>query len=235
VYYAVFCLVGEDAPLNAGCFRPVEVVLPEGSIVSPAPGHAVSAGNVETSQRIVDTVLGAFAGALPAVVPSASSGSMNNILIGGYDSTRARPFSYYETLGGGSGAGPNRPGLNAMHTHMTNTLNTPIESIESTYPLRVLEYSLRRGTGGRGAHAGGDGLRRSYEFLTPAEVTLITERRKHRPWALQGGEPGETGANSLRRPDGSSQSLPGKATFSVAPGDVVVVETPGGGGWGRAP
>jgi N-methylhydantoinase B len=234
VYYAVFCLVGADAPLNAGCFRPVRVKLPAGSVVSPSQGRAVSAGNVETSQRIVDVVLGALAKALPEVIPAASSGSMNNVLIGGFDPERSRPFTYYETLGGGSGGGPQRSGLNAVHTHMTNTLNTPVESIESTYPLRVREYSVHQGTGGAGLHPGGNGLRRSYEFLVPAQVTLITERRAVQPWGLQDGDAGACGSNLLRHKDGSVSSLASKTSLSVQAGDVLVVETPGGGGWGEA-
>jgi len=235
VYYAIFCLVGAGAPLNAGCFRPVRVVLPQASVVSPTPGHAVSAGNVETSQRIVDVMLGALAKALPDVIPAASSGSMNNVLIGGFDPYRQRPFTYYETLGGGIGAGPNGPGLSGVHSHMTNTLNTPVETIESTFPMRITQYNVRRGSGGMGLHRGGDGLRRSYEFLAPAQVTLMTERRTIRPWGLRDGEPGAAGNNSLTRGDGTASPLPGKATFQVQAGDTVTIETPGGGGWGRAP
>jgi N-methylhydantoinase B len=235
LYYAVFCLIGGDAPLNAGCFRHVEVTLPPASIVSPTPGRAVSAGNVETSQRLVDVVLGALSRALPDVVPAASCGSMNNVVIGGFDPLRNRPFTYYETLGGGAGGGPSGPGLSGVHTHMTNTLNTPIETIESTFPLRVTEYTLRRDSGGDGLHAGGDGLRRSYTFLAPAEVTLMTERRRLQPWGLQGGDAGATGANSLQPEDGALLPLPAKQTFTARPGDVLTVETPGGGGWGAAP
>jgi N-methylhydantoinase B len=232
VYYAVLCLLGGDVPLNAGCFRPVEVVLPDRSIVSPTPGHAVSAGNVETSQRIVDVVLGAMSQAAPEVVPAASSGTMNNVAAGGYDLERDRPFTYYETLAGGAGAGPNRAGLSAVHTHMTNTMNTPIESIETAYPLRVTEYSIREGTGGRGRHQGGDGLQRTYEFLTPAQVTLMTERRETEPWGLNGGSPGSTGRNYLTRRTGEQIPLPSKANLSVEAGDRLTIETPGGGGWG---
>lgn len=233
VYYAVLCLIGGDAPLNSGCFRPVSFVLPEASVVSPGPGKAVSAGNVETSQRIVDVVLGALARALPELMPAASSGTMNNVVIGGFDAERGRPFTYYETLAGGAGAGPWGSGLSAVHTHMTNTLNTPVEAIESTYPLRVTEYAIRYRTGGKGNHAGGDGLRRSYEFLTPAQVTLMTERRRLRPWGLHGGGDGASGSNSLKSSGSEQVELPGKLSFAVSAGDVVTVETPGGGGWGR--
>ncbi len=232
VYYVVRCLLGPGAPMNAGCFRPVTVVLPEASVVNASPGHAVSAGNVETSQRIVDTVLGALALALPGVAPAASSGTMNNITVGGFDDERGRPFAYYETLAGGAGAGPWREGLSAVHTHMTNTLNTPLESLEMTYPFRVREYSLRDGSGGAGAHPGGEGLVREYEFLSPAEVTLMTERRSRRPWGLAGGGSGASGRNQLRRGGATAEELPGKARILVEAGDVLRVETPGGGGWG---
>jgi N-methylhydantoinase B len=232
VYYAVFCLMGEEAPINAGGFRPITVKLPPGSILSPQSYRAVSAGNVETSQRIVDTVFGALAKALPDRIPAASNGSMNNVLIGGYDSARGRRFTYYETLAGGAGAGPEGPGLSAVHTHMTNTLNTPVEAIEATFPFRIAEYSMRAGSGGAARHPGGDGLRRAYEFLEPAEVTLMTERRENPPWGLAGGGPGAPGRNELVRTTGERVALPAKASFSVQAGDRVVVETPGGGGWG---
>lgn len=234
VYYAVRCLMDADAPMNAGCFRPVEVLLPEGSIVSATRGHAVSAGNVETSQRIVDVVMGALAKALPEAIPAASSGTMNNIALGGYDKSRARPFAYYETLAGGAGAGPTADGLDGVHTHMTNTLNTPVEALEMTYPFRIVEYALREGSGGRGRHRGGEGLARAYEFLEAAEVTLMTERRLLPPWGVAGGSPGSVGRNTLVRAAGHHEDLHGKAQFSVEPGDVLRVETPGGGGWGRS-
>jgi N-methylhydantoinase B len=232
VYYVVRCLLGEDAPVNAGCFRPVTIVLPDASIVNARPGHAVSGGNVETSQRIVDTVIGALARALPGVMPAASSGTMNNVAIGGFDPERGRPFAYYETLAGGAGAGPSCDGLAAVHTHMTNTLNTPVESLEMTYPFRVVAYSIREGSGGHGLRAGGDGLVREYEFLADAELTLMTERRRIQPWGALGGDAGATGRNSLRRADGKVTRLPSKIQIRVASGDVLRIETPGGGGWG---
>ena len=235
VYYAVFCLIGQDAPINAGGFRPITVKLPPGSLLNPESHRAVSAGNVETSQRIVDTVFGAFAAALPELIPAASNGSMNNVLIGGYDSARSRRFTYYETLAGGAGGGPDHAGLSAVHSHMTNTLNTPVEAIEATYPFRVAEYKIRASSGGKGSHRGGDGLRRVYEFLEPAEVTLVTERRTYAPWGLQGGTPAALGRNELIKRGGESVGLPAKASFAVQPGDAVVVETPGGGGWGAPP
>ena len=233
VYYAVFCLMGDEAPINAGGFRPITVKLPEGSILSPQNFRAVSAGNVETSQRIVDTVFGALAQAMPELIPAASSGSMNNVLIGGFDSRKGRRFTYYETLAGGAGGGPAGPGLSAVHTHMTNTLNTPVEAIEAAYPFRIAAYSVRGDSGGSGVHQGGDGLRRVYEFAEPAEVTLMTERRRFEPWGLAGGKPGAVGRNLLIRANRERVELPSKATFEVEPGDAVVVETPGGGGWGK--
>ena len=232
VYYAVFCLIGDEAPINAGGSRPITVTLPAGSILSPQNFRAVSAGNVETSQRIVDTVFGALAQALPDLIPAASNGSMNNVLIGGWDSSRNRRFTYYETLGGGAGGGPSAPGLSAVHSHMTNTLNTPVEAIEATYPFRIAGYAVRYGSGGNGSHAGGDGLRRVYEFVEPAEVTLMTDRRTFAPWGLAGGQPGSTGTNLLLKQDGRRIDLPPKTTFSAEPGDTLVIETPGGGGWG---
>jgi len=234
VLYVVRTLLPPGAPMNAGCSRPVRLVLPERSVVNSGPGRAVSAGNVETSQRVVDALLGALSAALPDVVPAASSGTMNNVSIGGFDSRRGRPFAYYETLAGGAGAGPSRDGLDAVHTHMTNTLNTPVEALEMTYPFRVLEYAVRRGSGGAGRHRGGDGLVRAYEFLEPAHVTLVTERRRLRPWGLAGGKPGAPGRNTLRSAAGRERRLPAKGPVSVKPGDVLRIETPGGGGWGAA-
>lgn len=231
VYYVVRCLAGDEVPANDGCFRPVEVVAPQGSIVNARPPRAVSAGNVETSQRIVDVVLGALAQALPGRIPAASCGSMNNVTVGGWDHDRRAPFTYYETIAGGAGAGPRRDGLSAVHTHMTNTMNTPIEALELAYPLRVIEYAVRRGSGGAGRHRGGDGLVRTYEFLKPATVTLVTERRRRRPWGLAGGRPGAPGRNVLFA-GGGERLLPGKTTFRVNIGDRLRIETPGGGGWG---
>jgi N-methylhydantoinase B len=234
VYYAIFCLLGEGTPLNGGCFRPVTVRLPAKSIVSPTVGRAVSAGNVETSQRIVDVVLGALAKALPEVIPAASSGTMNNVVAGGFDPVKQRPFTYYETLAGGAGAGPQHAGLDAVHTHMTNTLNTPVETIEAAFPMRIAEYSVIEGSGGTGTHPGGNGLRRTYEFLTDASLTLVSERRTLQPWGANNGKPGRSGRNRLVRSDGTEVPLASKETLAVHPGDRLIVETPGGGGWGAA-
>jgi N-methylhydantoinase B len=190
----------------------------------------VAAGNVETSQRIVDVLFGALAQALPDRVPAASQGTMNNVLIGGVDPRAGEPFSYYETLAGGQGARPGRDGMSGVHTHMTNTLNTPVEALELAYPMRILQYRLRDGTGGAGRWRGGDGLVRSYLILADAAtLSLLTERRRRGPWGLAGGEPGAPGRNALIR-DGQETELPSKATASVRRGDVVRVETPGGGG-----
>jgi len=232
-YYVVRCLTGADVPMNDGCFRPVRVVAPEGTVVNARPPRAVAAGNVETSQRITDVVLGALARALPERIPAASSGSMSNVTMGGYDTERERNFAYYETVAGGAGAGPERAGLSALHTHMTNTLNTPVEALEYTYPFRIAEYAIREGSGGEGRHRGGEGVRRVYEFLVPGDLTVISDRRVSRPYGLHGGRSGAPGRNTLRRQDGREQPLPGKASVTVGEGDKLVLETPGGGGWGR--
>lgn len=234
VYYIVRCLLDPEAPSNDGCFRPVTFTLPEGSVVNARPPAAVSAGNVETSQRIVDVVLGALAQARPDLIPAASSGTMNNLTIGGYDPVRDRHYTYYETICGGAGAGPGGAGLSAVHTHMTNTLNTPVEALELAYPFRITVYAVRRGSGGAGRYRGGDGAVRGYNFLAPATVTLVSERRRLPPWGLAGGNAGAPGRNVLRRADGSEVELPGKASFTVQPGDELLIFTPGGGGWGTA-
>ena len=231
-YYVVRCLASADAPANEGCYRPVRFTLPERSVVNAGPPRAVSAGNVETSQRITDVALGALALALPDRIPAASSGTMNNITIGGYDSARGRPYAYYETICGGAGAGPQRDGRSGVHTHMTNTMNTPLEALPLAYPFTVDRYELRPGTGGAGAHRGGDGVVREYLFHGEATVTLVTERRRFAPWGLAGGEPGALGRNTLLRANGSVEELGARAEVRVGTGDRVRVETPGGGGWG---
>lgn len=231
-YYAVRCLVQEEIPTNAGCFTDVAVTAPEGTLVNARFPAAVAAGNVETSQRIVDVCLGTLAQAAPELVPAGSQGTMNNVTIGGYDPERSRPFAYYETLAGGAGAAPQGAGLSAVHSHMTNTRNTPVEALESHFPLRVLEYSVARGTGGVGAHAGGGGLIRRVLLLEECRVSLLTERRVHPAAGTHGGLAGRCGVNTLTPPAGQEETLPGKWSGTCLPGTVLAVQTPGGGGWG---
>lgn len=230
-WYCIRLLAAEDIPVNHGCFEPVEVLTQPGSVLNPYFPAAVAVGNTETGQRVVDVVLGALAQALPDNIPAASQGSMNNLTVGGL--TAGRQFVYYETIGGGHGAGPQGDGISGRHSHMTNTLNTPVEALEYTLPLRVLEYSLRDGSGGRGRHQGGSGIRRKYEFLQTATVTINSERRLNGPYGLQGGKPGKTGANTLIKSDGKARRLKGKETVQVEAGDRLTIETPGGGGWGK--
>ena len=231
-YYAVRCLATEDLPANAGCFAPVQVIAPTGCFVNAQPPAAVAGGNVETSQRIVDAVLGALAQALPDRVPAASQGTMNNLTIGGLrdDGT---PYAYYETLAGGMGAAPDADGLSGVHVHMTNTLNTPIEALERAFPFRITCYSLRTDSGGKGVYRGGEGLIREYEMLAPATVTMLSERRAVAPWGLHGGAPGQPGRNTLIHADGSEETLPARFTRPLAPSDRLRIETPGGGGHGQ--
>jgi N-methylhydantoinase B len=233
VYYVVRCLMPEDAPSNAGAFAPVTVIAPEGTVVNARPPRPVAGGNVETSQRITDAVLGALAQALPDVIPAAGQGTMNNVTAGGVDHRTGRAFAYYETMGGGMGGRPGLDGLSGVHVHMSNTLNTPVEAFEFAYPMRITEYRLRDGSGGAGAARGGDGLVREISFEVPAEVTLLTERRRLQPYGLQGGQPGQSGENVWIH-DGDETKLPGKTTINVQPGDRVSVRSPGGGGWGKA-
>ncbi len=229
-------LLGDSLPAGGGAMGAMELLLPERSVVNASPPAPVAGGNVETSQRITDVLLKAFAGALPDRVPALSQGTMNNVAIGGTDPRTGRAFAYYETVGGGMGAGPSGPGLSGVHTHMSNTLNTPVEALEHAYPFRVLRYAVRRGSGGRGVYRGGDGLERDIQILAPARVTLLTERRRTGPAGQGGGEPGAPGANALLRAgheeERSAESLPSKATFEVQRGDIVSIRTPGGGGWG---
>lgn len=228
VYYVFRCLIGLDIPNNAGCLVPIEVITPDGSVINAQHPAPVAGGNVETSQRIVDVLLGALSQAAPELVPAASQGTMNNITIG--NSGKESSFAYYETIAGGMGARPNIDGVSAIHTHMTNTLNTPAEALEYAYPLRVMRYEVRRGSGGEGEFCGGDGIRRDVQVLREAQVTLLTERREQAPYGLNGGKPGVPGKNILLKND---QEIPlsGKGTYDLEPGDIISIRTPGGGGF----
>jgi len=223
VYYVFRCLMPAHTPACAGSFRQLKLSAPHGCLLNAQRPAAVAAGNVETSTRVVDVIMGALAQAIPERIPAASHGSMNNVAMG---SRGAQPWDYYETLGGGMGAGARVAGQSAVQTHMTNTLNTPIEVLEMNYPLRVPRYEIRRGSGGEGKHDGGDGLIREYEFLAPAQVTLLTERRRHQPWGLNGAGGGQLGENKL-----NDKSLPGKISLEVTEGDRLSIATPGGGAW----
>lgn len=229
-YYCIRCLLPEEAPACAGLFRRIRLVTRPGSIINAERPAAVAAGNVETSTRLVDLVFGALAQALPERIPAASQGTMNNIAMGHAATATSPRWDYYETLAGGIGGGPHHAGLDAVHSHMTNTLNTPVESLEMHYPLRVTQYSVRAHSGGDGLQRGGDGVVREYEFLAPAQLSLLTERRELAPWGLAGGAAGTPGLNSL-----NGERLPAKCTLPVNPGDRLRIETPGGGGWGRPP
>lgn len=230
VYYVFRCLLGLDIPNNDGCLAPIEVIAPLGTVVNAVHPAPVAGGNVETSQRIVDVLLGAISKAAPHKIPAASQGTMNNVTIGGSGKNTA--FAYYETIGGGMGALPYKNGPSGVHSHMTNTLNTPIEALEYAYPLRVLRYELRKGTGGRGQFCGGEGIRRDIQVLTDAQATLLTERRTRGPYGANGGEPGIPGANIIIR-NKVEIPIPGKGSFDLKPGDILSIRTPGGGGYGK--
>ena len=226
LYFAVRVATDPTIPANGGCYRPISMHAPPGSLVNALAPAAVAAGNVETSQRIADVLLGALAQAAPDRVPAASQGTMNNILVGNDE------FAYYETVAGGQGGRPGRRGQSGIHTGMTNTKNTPIESLEMHYPFRVTRYTLRRGSGGAGQHPGGEGVEREITFSASAVLSLIGERRRNQPWGLAGGGPGAIGEDWLMRPGRAPERLPGKITLDVRPGDRLLVKTPGGGGWG---
>jgi N-methylhydantoinase B len=227
------CLLGEDAPATAGILRPLTLYTPPGSIVDALPPAAVAGGNVETSQRIVDVLLRALAKAVPSRVPAASAGTMSNLTIGGMDPRSGEPFTYYETAAGGMGARPGSDGISGVQTHMTNSLNTPIEALEYAYPFRMRRYAYRKGSGGAGEFRGGDGLVREIELLADAEVTLLADRRQFRPYGLAGGEDGAAGRASVRTTAAEKENeLPGKCSLRLSAGDRLRLETPGGGGWG---
>lgn len=231
IYYVFRCLLPPAVPANHGTFYPIRIKAPEGSLVNAQSPAAVAAGNVETSQRIVDVLLGAFAQALPGRIPAASQGTMNNVSFGCTDESGAE-HTYYETIGGGTGAYPGKDGLSGVHSHMTNTLNTPIEALELAFPVRIKEYGLRPGSGGEGASVGGSGTVRSIEFLKGCSVSLLSERRVFGPYGLAGGKDGLPGKNLLTRA-GQSTELPGKTSFTAEAGDTLTIMTPGGGGYGQ--
>jgi N-methylhydantoinase B len=236
VFYVFRCLLPPGTIATAGLMRPVTVLAPAGSIVNARPPAAVAGGNVETSQRIVDTLMRALAPALPEFVPAASSGTMNNLTIGGIDTRPGprygQPFTYYETIAGGHGASPQSAGASAHHAHMTNSLNTPVEALEYAYPFRMIKYAIRPNSGGAGKHRGGDGIVRELELLGNAQVTLLADRRKTRPWGLSGGASGGQGKTTVIQ-ENAEQELPGKCTRELPAGTRIRIESPGGGAWGK--
>jgi N-methylhydantoinase B/oxoprolinase/acetone carboxylase alpha subunit len=231
VAYVFRCIIPLDIPFNSGIFRPLKLITPKNSIVNASFPSAVAGGNVETSQRIVDVLLGALAQALPDIIPAASSGTMNNVTIGGINPRTDKPFAYYETISGGMGARPGLDGLCGVHTHMTNSLNTPIEAIEHCAPLRINQYALRKDSGGAGKYRGGEGVIREYELLTNCEFTIISDRRKFSPYGLAGGLSGKPGKNTVITPEGE-KILGSKATITAKKGWKILIQTPGGGGLG---
>lgn len=233
VSYCFRCLVGGDVPASAGLIEPIEVIAPEGTVVNARHPASVAGGNVETSQRIVDTVFKALSKAIPDRIPAASQGTMNNLTIGGIDPRTGSEFSYYETVAGGMGARAELDGMSATHSHMTNSLNTPAEALEYAYPLRVREYRIRKGSGGRGKQKGGDGAIREIETLAPANMALLSDRRKRAPYGLCGGGDGERGRAFVIRTNGAKQELSSKDNRQLNPGDRVRIETPSGGGFGK--
>ena len=229
VYYVFRCLMPQQTPACAGSFRMIEISAPSGCLLNACYPAAVTAGNVETSTRVVDVILGALAKAksLKARIPAASYGTMNNIAMGSR-SNRHKHWDYYETIGGGLGASLNYNGQSGVQAHMTNTLNTPVESLEYHYPLRIIRYALRENSAGEGFHTGGQGLIRELEFLQQTDITLLTERRRYQPWGLAGGQAALAGENLL-----DDKRLPGKVSLRVYPGQRLTIKTPGGGGWGN--
>jgi N-methylhydantoinase B len=244
-FYVFRCLLRDDVPAAAGLMRPIHVIAPLGSVVNAQPPAAVAGGNVETSQRIVDVLLKALAQAIPDRIPAAAAGTMNNLTIGGIDSRNidsrnsasptGQPFAYYETIAGGMGARPSKNGVSGVHTHMTNSLNTPAEALENAYPVRLRQYSLRPNSGGAGLFNGGDGIVREIEVLTDAQVTLLADRRTRGPYGLAGGHEGALGCTTIIRRDGSEEEISGKTSTRLRSGERVRIESPGGGGWGERP
>jgi N-methylhydantoinase B len=236
-FYIFRCLLRDDVPATSGLMRPIAVIAPSGTVVNAQPPAAVAGGNVETSQRIVDVLLKALAQAIPDCIPAAASGTMNNLTIGGIDSRvndprPGKPFAYYETIAGGMGARPTKDGVSGIHTHMTNSFNTPAEALEYAYPIRLRRYSLRSNSGGKGLHAGGDGIVREIEVLTDAQVTLLADRRYRGPYGLAGGSDAAPGRTTIIRRDGTEESIPAKTSMMLRSGERVRIESPGGGGWG---
>lgn len=225
-------LLQTPLPAGGGSLDAVEVVTRPGSIVDAVPPASVAAGNVETSQRITDVLLRALQPALPEIMPALSQGTMNNLTVGGIDPRSGTPFAYYETMGGGIGAGPTRDAISGVHSHMSNSLNTPVEALEHAYPFRVERYALRRGSGGPGLRRGGDGLVRQVRLLADAHVGLLTERRRGGPAGAAGGEDGLPGRCVRVDAEGNEHELPAKATLTLRTGDAVALHSPGGGGWG---
>ena len=234
VFYALLCLLDDDVPANSGLMRRVDVLTRPGSVVDALPPAAVAAGNVETSQRVVDVVMQGLAQLCPGRLPACSCGSMNNVLLGSLPD-RAPAWVTYETVAGGAGAGPRGDGASAVQTHMTNTLNTPVEAFEHAFPVRMERCGVREGSGGAGRHRGGDGVVRAWRFLEPCTMTLIGERRTSGPPGAAGGAAGEPGVAWLERATGERRRLPGKVSLDVQAGDLLVLETPGGGGYGPPP
>ena len=230
-YYAIRCVTDPEIPPNAGAYRPIEITAPEGTIVNAQPPAAVVGGNLEVSQRVTDALLGAMGSVVPERAAAAGQGTMNNLTFGGRDPRTEGPYTFYETLGGGFGGRAGADGMDGVHVHMSNTLNTPAEVLETAYPLRVTDYSFRSGSGGAGEYRGGLGLRRDIEALAETTFSLLADRRTHRPYGLNGGEPGASGADYLIT-DGAPEPIPAKSTHRLQPGDVVSIRTPGGGGYG---
>lgn len=224
-------LLGQPLPAGGGSMDALRLTVPPGTVVSARPPASVAGGNVETSQRITDVLLLALAEAVPEIAAAQSQGTMNNLTVGGIDPRTGAPFAYYETMAGGMGGSAERPGLSGVHVHMTNSLNTPVEALEHAYPFRVRRYAIRRGTGGAGRHAGGDGLRRDLQLLADGDVSLLTERRRTAPRGLAGGADGAVGSNVLIR-GGAERELPSKTTLAARAGDILSIRSPGGGGWG---
>ncbi len=233
VLYVFRSLIEEDIPFNTGLMKPVHIIAPEGSVVNATFPSALAGGNVETSQRIVDVLLGALSRALPGKIPAASQGTMNNVAFGGFNPKTRAGFAYYETIGGGMGASASLPGLSGVHCHMTNSMNTPVEALENYLPIKINCYALRKKSGGKGKHRGGDGLIREYKFLVPVNLTIISDRRRFCPYGLSGGKPGKKGRNLLITREGKKILLNSKVNLKAQAGDILRIETPGGGGYGQ--